>query len=187
VVVELNSVRAAVAKVKNALTGLPPTEAEVMAVTTNRTALKQLINSWMQLPEYNTQTLQFLQLLFQQTQITTANLGELLQFANNGATVPLLLENIKESLARTILALEAEGKPLTETFTTNRFMMTPALMEIYAFMDTRRHNNSGNFTDLLPPQGPPSPWHRRPSFQRLTRSTSPAPTTSSSTTPMPGP
>jgi hypothetical protein len=154
VVAELNSARAAVAKVKNALTGLAPTEAEVVAVASDRAALKQLIGGWMQLPEYRIKTLQFLQLAFQQTQITVINITELVQINNNNAqSVSLLLENVKESFARTVLALEAEGRPLTDAFTTRRFMMTPALMEFYAFMDTRRHNNAGNFTDLLQMQG----------------------------------
>jgi hypothetical protein len=45
--------RVYVAKVKNILVGLPPTEAEVAAVEADPAALSQLVDAWMQRPEYD--------------------------------------------------------------------------------------------------------------------------------------
>src|SRR4051794_8911919 len=57
-----------VAKVKNLLVGLPPTDDEVQQVTANPTALKGLIAGWMQQPQYLQKMLRFFELAFQQTQ-----------------------------------------------------------------------------------------------------------------------
>src|ERR1700748_1247502 len=60
-----------VAKVKNILVGLPPTDAEIAQVVKDPTALGGLIKQWMALPQYQQKMLVFFQLAFQQTQITT--------------------------------------------------------------------------------------------------------------------
>ena len=44
-----------VAKVKNVLVGLPPTDAEVQAVTNDPTQLGTLVDGWMALPQYQTE------------------------------------------------------------------------------------------------------------------------------------
>jgi hypothetical protein len=41
----------------------------------------------------------------------------------------------------------SEGKPFTETLTTNRFMLTPALMELYAWLDGWQVDDQGKVTD----------------------------------------
>ncbi len=46
-----------------------------------------------------------------------------------------LVENVKESFARTMLALIAQNRPFTDAFTTNQYMMTPPLMEFYGYLD----------------------------------------------------
>ena len=58
-----------VAKVKNILVGLPPTDAEIAAVTADPTQLKTLIDQWMLLPEYTAKMQVFFELAFQQTQV----------------------------------------------------------------------------------------------------------------------
>ena len=42
-----------------------------------------------------------------------------------------------------MLELNAEGTPLTSAMTTQRFMMTPALMELYAFLDAWQVGDTG--------------------------------------------
>ncbi|HTA88374.1 MAG TPA: hypothetical protein VK745_02320, partial [Polyangiaceae bacterium] len=59
-----------VAKVKNVLVGLPPTDDEVSAVVADSTALKGLVTGWQQLPEYQSKMQRFFELAFQQTQIS---------------------------------------------------------------------------------------------------------------------
>ena len=59
-----------VAKVKNVLVGLPPTDAEIQAVEADPTQLGTLIDGWMALPQYQTKMLRFFELAFQQTQVS---------------------------------------------------------------------------------------------------------------------
>src|SRR5262249_4887619 len=54
----------------------------------------------------------------------------------------LLIQNVEESFARTVLALIDGGAPLTQALTTDTFMMTPPLMEFYAFLDSAQPNNN---------------------------------------------
>jgi hypothetical protein len=140
-----------VAKVKNILVGLPPTDAELAQVTADRKALAGLIDGWMALPEYQRKMMVFFELAFQQTQISPIDFVDLMppDGLGLGRAIPLLVQNVRESFARTVLELTAEGRPLTDAFTTRRLMMTPALMELYAFLDTRQLNNAGKADDAL--------------------------------------
>ncbi|HEY2745474.1 MAG TPA: hypothetical protein VGL86_12650, partial [Polyangia bacterium] len=145
-----------VAKVKNILVGLPPTDDEIAQVSADPTALGGLIDGWMQLPEYQAKMLVFFELAFQQTQITAAD------FTDNippnglgfGGQIPALLQNIKESFARTALAIVSSGQPITNAFTTKQIMMTPALMELYAFLDTRYVDDNAAITDQFTKANP---------------------------------
>jgi hypothetical protein len=140
-----------VAKVKNILVGLPPSEDELARVTAEPEALGELIDGWMKLPEYQRKMMVFFQLAFQQTQIGAADFVDIIpnQGLGNGRAIPLLVQNIRESFARTVLQLAAEGRPLTDAFTTKRLMMTPALMELYAFLDTRLVANNARVNDTF--------------------------------------
>jgi hypothetical protein len=136
--------------VKNLLVGLPPTDAEVTAVANDRAALAPLIDGWMQLPEYTQKMQVFFGLAFQQTQITANDLADQSyprQIDANASTRTALTQNVKESFARTVIELVSEGAPFTETMTTHRFMLTPALMELYAFLDVWQVDDAGDVTD----------------------------------------
>jgi hypothetical protein len=138
-----------VAKVKNLLVGLPPSDDEVAKVVADPTALGGLIDGWMQLPEYQQKMMVFFELAFQQTQITEADFVDLVppNGLGDGRAIPQLVQNASESFARTVLALIAEGRPLGDAFTTRRLMMTPALMELYAFLDARTVDDAAKITD----------------------------------------
>jgi hypothetical protein len=139
-----------VAKVKNILVGLPPTDAEVNAVVGDPTQLGSLIDQWMQLPEYQTKMMRFFELAFQQTQISSVDFTDQAypkQVAINPYTVPLLVQNAQESFARTMLALVSQGQPLTVGVTTNQFMMTTAMKELYAFLDAWQVDDQSRVTD----------------------------------------
>src|SRR5260370_5847922 len=137
------------AKVKNVLVGLAPTEAEVRTVVADPSALGSLVDGWMEMPEYKKKMLRFFELAFQQTQIAPNDfLGQIYaQIGHNAATTPVLVQNIEESFARTVLELGAEGRPLTEAMTTRRLMMTTALKEFYAFLDTVEIDDDANIFD----------------------------------------
>jgi hypothetical protein len=139
-----------VAKVKNVLVGLPPTDDEVAQVSADPKRLAALIDGWMKLPEYQTKMLRFFELAFQQTQVSSADYTDQFypkKIAFNDTTEPLILQNAEESLARTVLQLTAEGRPLTEALTTRRFMLTTALKELYGFLDVWEIDNGGKITD----------------------------------------
>jgi hypothetical protein len=141
-----------VAKVKNVLVGLAPTDAEVKAVEADPTQLKTLIDGWMALPQYTEKLLRFFELAFQQTQISITDFADQAyprQADINASTEALLVGNASESFARTMLELIAENRPFTDAMTTTSLMMTPALMEFYAFLDAWQVNDAGAVTDRL--------------------------------------
>jgi hypothetical protein len=138
-----------VAKVKNLLVGLPPTDMEVKQVTADPTQLATLILGWQKEPQYGLKMKVFFEQAFQQTQITQADFVGLVpkNGISNGAAMPYLVQNLTESFARTVLAMNASGKPFTEVLTTSTLMMTPPVMELYAFLDTYYVDDQGTITD----------------------------------------
>jgi hypothetical protein len=151
------SVSSAVAKVKTLLVGLPPTDAEVAAVAADPAALHDLVADWMTLPEYEQKMLGFFITAFQQDQWEFADL----QFQFVGRTpfandTRRIVQNLQQSFARTVVQLLAEGQPFTSAMTTRRFMMTPALMALYATQDTLHNTDNYVLTDLFKRDHPTS-------------------------------
>ena len=161
-----------VAKVKNLLVGLPPTDAEVQAVTADPKALGGLVDGWMALPQYAEKMQAFFAVAFQQTQVQPVDFDIQLGGValGPGKTSPSsrtmqqrLLQGLKESFARTAMQLVAEGKPFTEVITTRRFMLTPPLMALYAFIDQHFVPDTGkpidrqSFTFKITAKGAPIP------------------------------
>jgi hypothetical protein len=145
-----------VAKVKNILVGLPPTDDEVAQVKANPSALGGLVDTWMAMPEYQQKMMVFFELAFQQTQINAADFTDMIppNGLGVGGQIPLLLQNLRESFARTVLSLVSAGRPLSDAFSTRQLMMTPALMELYAFLDTRHVDDNAKITDLFTKNNP---------------------------------
>ena len=145
-----------VAKVKNILVGLPPTDDEIAAVDKDPNALPGLIDTWMATPEYQQKMMVFFELAFQQTQITAANFIDIMP--PNGLPgerqSPLLVQNVRESFARTMLELTSKGQPLTDAFKTKRLMMTPALMQLYAYFEVHQANDAAQITDSFAKANP---------------------------------
>jgi hypothetical protein len=148
-----------VAKVKNLLTGLAPADAELLAVAGDRAALGALVDGWMKLPQYDAKMMRFFELAFQQTRVGPNDFLDQIfaQVGINDTTTPLLLRNVEQSFARTMVRLTAEGRPLTEAMTTRRLMMTTALKEFYAFLDTVEIDNDGAIYDRFRAQIHPLP------------------------------
>ena len=158
-----NSPYTYVAKVKNILIGLPPTDDEVGAVvgaSDPTAALQALIRRWMALPDpnaaaattyYAEKMLTFFELATQQTQVGAAAFSEQFypgQVDINASTTNRLVENAIESFARTVVDQVVNGgQPLTQVATTTTFMMTTALMETYAFLDGWQVDDSGTVVD----------------------------------------
>jgi hypothetical protein len=127
------------AKVKDLLTGLPLTDAELQKVTADPGGgLKTLIDGWMALPQWKTKMLGFFTQAFQQTQTDINDYDEQIGFTTNpwnNIDRQRFVRAAEESFARTALALVEEGAPFTQVVTTERFMLNPPLMSLYAFMD----------------------------------------------------
>lgn len=140
-----------VAKVKNVLVGLPPTDEEVRAVTDDPATLSALVDGWQELPEYRRKMQRFFQLAFQQTQISANDFSSQIHapISMNDSTAPLILQNVQESFARTMVELTSQGHPFTEAMTTDRVMMTTALKELYAFLDVWDLDNEGDVHDAF--------------------------------------
>jgi hypothetical protein len=137
------------AKVKTLLTGLPPTAAELAAVTADPKALRGLIDQWMALPEFQTKMLAFFRNAFQQSQVDSSMLLDQLAgrgLGTNGATQQRLLVNIQESFARTAWSLVTSNKPFNGTMDTRTYQMTTALAAFYAFLDDRYVDDLGRGT-----------------------------------------
>jgi hypothetical protein len=149
-----------VAKVKNILVGLPPTDDEVKAVAADPTQLKALVTGWMKLPGYATKTKRFFELAFQQTQVSAVDFSDQTfpkQIGINTTTTPLLVQNAQQSFALTMIDLISSGRPLSDATTTTTIEMTTALKELYAFLDVWQVGDDGTVTDLFKKAHPKTP------------------------------
>jgi hypothetical protein len=149
-----------VAKVKNLLVGLPPTDDEVNAVTADPSQMKALVGAWMKLPGYATKMKRFFELAFQQTQVSAVDFSDQAfpkQIDINVTTTPLLVQNAQQSFALTMIDLIGKGQPLSDATTTNKLMMTTALKELYAFLDVWQVDDDGKVTDLFKQAHPKQP------------------------------
>ena len=144
-----------VAKVKNILVGLPPSDDEVTAVVNDPTALGGLVNQWMQLPQYQQKLLVFFELAFQQTQVGIADFKTIAPpNGYTGTQLPLVIQNAIESFAHTAIDITSRDQPFTDTFTTKQFMLTPALEQLYGYVDARTMDDAGHLDDQFSDQNP---------------------------------
>jgi hypothetical protein len=151
--IEPVTVAASLTKVKGLLTGLPPTDAEVQAVQADPRALRGLVEKWIATPQHTAKLLGFFSNAFQQSQAVSAEFSDQLGAAQ-GRLDARLLANLHESFARTALQLMQEGQPFTSTITTRRFMLTPRLMVLYAYLDAIQVSDSGGSVDLFAKANP---------------------------------
>ncbi len=145
---------ASAGKVKNLLTGLPPTDAEVAAVSVDPAAMRSLVAQWMQTPQATAKLQSFFAHAFQQSQVVPQDFVDQLGPTGEGRIDARMLANLQESFARTAVALVQQGHPFTETLTTRRFMLTPRLMALYAFLDALQINDGGATIDLFQKANP---------------------------------
>jgi hypothetical protein len=138
-----------VAKVKNILVALPPTDDEIKLVTADPTQLGALVDQWMKMPAYATKMQRFFELAFQQTQVGVGDFVDQtfpMQIApadnNNPPGQDMKLsQNLQESFARTMVAFAAQGTPFNQAMSTNQLMMTTAMKAYYAMADVFQVGN----------------------------------------------
>jgi hypothetical protein len=146
-----------VAKAKNILVGLAPTDAEVQQVVADPTQLRTLVEGWMALPAYTSKMQRFFELALQQTQVSAADFADQFypkQIATNVTTTPLLVQNVQQSFARTMIELIGGSAPLTDAVTTTQLKMTTAMKEMYAFLDVWEVDDNGKVTDRFKQANP---------------------------------
>jgi hypothetical protein len=136
-------------EVKNLLTGLPATDAEVGAVTDGgMPALQALITGWIASGPtqagYQQKMIAFFETAFQQNQVTPG--GEFFD-QHNGEPSGILLQNFQQSFALTAWQIVQAGQPFNNTADTTSFMMTPALMAQYARIDSYSYPDQGNSSE----------------------------------------
>jgi hypothetical protein len=131
----------ALRKVKNVLTGLGPSDADLSAAGADLKGLPQLVDAWIATPQFDDKMQFFFKNAFQQSSLAVLDFEFQLRkrpgaldlpydiYGDDG--FPKLFANMSESFARTCLQLMAEGKPFTDVLTTQRFMMTTALKSLY--------------------------------------------------------
>jgi hypothetical protein len=137
------------AKVKDLLTGLPPTAAELGAVTADAKALRGLVDTWMATPQFQTKMTVFFKNAFQQAQVDSTTLLDQLGgrgIASNGPALQRLLVDIQESFPRTAWQLVAAGKPFNGTISSSQYMVTTALASFLAFLDDRYVDDKAKVT-----------------------------------------
>jgi hypothetical protein len=154
-----------VAKVKNVLTGMPPTDGEVLSVVgaaDPQAQLRTLVQGWMTLADPNSaegmtyyaeKMLVFFERATQQSQIGASDFADQVHPGKvdvNAATVGWLVRNATESFARTTVHEVVDGtQPLTLVVTARSFMMTTALMELYAFLDGWQVGDDSSVVDAF--------------------------------------
>jgi hypothetical protein len=137
----------ATSKVKNLLTGLPISDDDLAKVTMKGPAgLQELVSTWMTTDPYQAavaaKMVGFFRNMFQQTGFIPTEDFKLQLLENGGFdfggtnrtgddAFPVLVQNLQDSFAMTAWQLVKEGRPFTETLTTNRFRMTTALKSLY--------------------------------------------------------
>ncbi|MBX7098973.1 MAG: hypothetical protein K1X89_14785, partial [Myxococcaceae bacterium] len=131
-----------VAKVKNVLVGLPPTDTELAMVTADPTKLGTLVDGWMALPQYQLKMRRFFQLSFQQTQVSTPDFADMLENGSLGVGSVPMLQNLQESFARTVVARNAAGTPFNTSMSTQTYQLTTALQVFYALLDVWQIDNN---------------------------------------------
>lgn len=132
----------AVAKVKNLLTGLTPTEVELGAVRADEGALASLIDGWLDTPQAEHKLRDFFQVAFQQGPIVDKSLNDQLACDFHSLASPssgltrALLKNVEESFSRTALHIAlSKQQPFSDVVTTRQYYLTPGLAGLLSYLD----------------------------------------------------
>jgi len=145
---------AATRKVKNLLTGLAATDAEIATVTSSgQMGLQNLINSWMSdqatSPLFQDKMVTFFRNFFQQTGFQATEDFKIQLLQNGGFDFgPIgtsavgddaffrLVQNLQDSFALTAWGIVANKQPFSDVLTRQKFMMTTGLKSLYIQIET---------------------------------------------------
>lgn len=139
----------ALAKVKDFLTGLPPTAEEQAAYLADPMVLRSQVDGWMQTPEFEARAHEIFNQLFQQ-QVSIDNLAEYLDDnpnrvkGMNDRSDGRLLATIADAFSATAWNIVAESRPFHEVLTTRTFMLNVPQMVMLAWLDAAPRDDAGD-------------------------------------------
>lgn len=119
-------------KVKTLLVGGAASADEVASVSANPAALRGLISSWLETPEFAAKRDDFMRVALQQKLIGSLDS----QFARlRGNKLNALRQNLQESFVRTAAAIVDDDRPFSEVLTTRHWAVTTATLSALAYLD----------------------------------------------------
>jgi hypothetical protein len=119
-------------KVKMLLTGGAASAEEIASVEGDSAALRGLIATWLETPEFSAKLGDFLRVALQQKLVTTLNT----QFdVLRGNKLNALRDNLQESFVRTAVDIVQQGRPFTEVLTTRRWAVTTATLSALSYLE----------------------------------------------------
>jgi len=119
-------------KVKTLLTGGAASADEIARVNADPAALKDLIQTWLATPEFETKLSDFLRVALQQKLVGSLD-SQFMRLRGNKLNA--LRQNLQESFVRTATAIVQDGHPFTEVLTTKRWAVTTATLSALSFLE----------------------------------------------------
>ncbi|MEM9457615.1 MAG: DUF1585 domain-containing protein [Myxococcota bacterium] len=135
-----------VRRVKNLLTGEPPTNAELMAVMEDPAAFEALVRDWIETDGFRSKMWDYMKVTLQQG--SHGEVGYISQVdpqerPGSFEVVPELYDNLDESFIRTAMRIIENDEPFNSIASTRTWVMTTGMMTYLIAADTR---DWGTFT-----------------------------------------
>ena len=121
-----------VGKVKTLLTGQAALAEEVANVSADSGALRRLVSTWLETPEFASKLHELLAVALQQRLVGSLDP----QFMRlRGSKLNALRSNLQDSFIRTAVDIVLQGRPFSEVLTTRRWAMTTGALSALAFLE----------------------------------------------------
>ena len=147
------SVPAYLGKVKNLLTGLPPTADELSQMQADASKLPALIDTWMATDNFRQKQIRFFRNAFQQGNLSNTSFDMMAAdgFGMNNR-IPIY-QNAMDSFPLTAWWIVSQNRPFNQVVTTDTFMVTPALLSTILYFDSRSPDDQQNIVGFDYQQG----------------------------------
>lgn len=119
-------------KVKTLLTGSAASSTDVAAVEKDPKALRGLVDTWLETPEFADKLSDFLRVALQQKLVGSLDA----QFMRlRGNKLNQMKQNLQESFVRTATDIVQQGRPFTDVLTTRHWAVTTATLSALSFLE----------------------------------------------------
>ena len=148
-------------KVKTLLTGMPLDSAELTTLNTDPSQLSSMVQGWLTTPEFDGVIFRFFQTAFQQNQLDADAVPMMIRRNNlnwgrfqnpNENLSELMLQNFRESFARTTLELVRTNGNFSSVVTTETFQVTTAMLVFQALLEHRYANDENRLVQVAMPE-----------------------------------